>query len=79
MRVHVCMRMCVRMHMRVYMPACGTGQDGAVDINRKTEREEKASWGYIIHAKKYRALSLDDNGSFRNISPLFPRTRSADG
>lgn len=63
----------------VYTPECGTGQDGAVDINRKTEGGEKASWGYITHAKKHRALSLDDNGSFRNISPLFPRTRSADG
>lgn len=80
-----CMCVCMCMHVvciyaRIWVwEEAGLGSGWRVDISRETERRRKASWEYTIHAKKYRALSSEDNGSFRNISPPFPRTRGGDG
>ena len=63
--VHVCvLQECVH----TWMQRGTSGSGWRVDINTETERRGKVSWGCIAHAKKYRSLSSDDNGSFRNVS-----------
>lgn len=62
MPVHVCTCMCVHVVcMCVHISECGKGQVEGVDEGgtlKETERKRgKAAWEYIIHSKKYRALS----------------------
>lgn len=67
----------------VHTSECGKRQIRRVEegwtLTEREREKRKVSWEYPIPAKKYRAFSLDDNGSSRNISSPFPKTRSSNG